>query len=203
MFFSSRFRTGDILLASTATQQAKCFRGVSGDKIIHRTHWDHVFFVLRRDYERSAEPIRNHKYKAKTPCDPRYCSCKKTWIDGEGEDEDFCLEVVDATTTGLHIFSFKGRLARLSSYYSHVAVRRLQGPALSAERIERLEKFLLSVRGMGFRIAAHTACALACHSTPHVSSSDHNERASLDGWFCTEITTRCLMELGVMHPSEF
>ena len=23
----------------------------------------------------------------------RYCSCKKTWIDGEGEDGDFCLEV--------------------------------------------------------------------------------------------------------------
>lgn len=144
----SSLDTGDVLLFYMSGIPACLARSSLN------SHWDHVAFVIRRkDYSRQTlrgESMPDEQQNSRRQCKPTYCTCRSTAM---GEQ----LELLEATSSGVHVYNLEERIARVRSHYKVVAVRRLTGFERNRRIQEKVEDLVRKVRGrayqfMNFRI---------------------------------------------------
>ena len=136
-------QTGDVLMFFLSGIPACMARGSL------YSHWDHIGIVIRRKgYSRaleSGETIPEEQKKSSRPCKPTYCNCQSN------NSEKEHVELLEATASGIHVYSLEERIARARSHYKVIAIRKLRGFKHTKESQIRLENLIKKVRGRAYQ----------------------------------------------------
>lgn len=136
-------QTGDVLMFFLSGIPACLARGSL------YSHWDHIGIVIRRKgYSRElikGQELPEEQKKSSRPCKPTYCTCQS-----KNKDDEH-VELLEATASGIHVYSLEERIARARSHYKVIAIRKLRGFKNSVETQARLEALIEKVRGRGYQ----------------------------------------------------
>jgi hypothetical protein len=135
-------QTGDVIMFILSGIPACMARGSL------YSHWDHIAIVIRRKgYSREikkGQVLPEEQKKSSRPCKPTYCNC-------QSKSKEEHVELLEATASGIHVYSLEERFARARSHYKVIAVRKLRGFKHTEESQARLEKLICKVRGRGYQ----------------------------------------------------
>ena len=90
------------------------------------------------------EILPEEQQKSSRPCRPTYCNC-------QSRSKEEHVELLEATASGIHVYSLEERIARARSHYKVIAVRKLRGFNNTDKSQARLESLISKVRGRGYQ----------------------------------------------------
>ena len=137
------------------------------------SHWDHIGIVIRRKgYSRELkceEILPEEQQKSSRPCKPTYCNC-------QSRSKEEHVELLEATASGIHVYSLEERIARARSHYKVIAIRKLRGFKHTDESQARLESLISKVRGRGYQFMNKRVFMMGyvvCSRTKEIKSFHH------------------------------